>query len=60
VTGAAHCQLTPFWARRLGKAKLHARQVSKRGGELWCVDRGERVEIAGHAVKFLEGVIELP
>lgn len=60
VTGSAHCTLVPYWSKRLGKSRLFARQVSKRGGELWCEDRGERVEIAGHAVKFLEGVIELP
>ena len=60
VTGSAHCTLVPYWSRRLGKTSLFARQVSRRGGELWCEDRGERVAIAGHAVKFLEGVIELP
>ena len=60
VTGSAHCTLIPYWSERLGRATLRARQVSARGGELWCEDRGERVEIAGHAVKFLEGVIELP
>lgn len=59
VTGAAHCQLTPYWARRLGKPHLHARQVSKRGGELWCEDRGERVTLAGHAVGYLRGKIEV-
>jgi PhzF family phenazine biosynthesis protein len=59
VTGRAHCTLIPFWSKRLGKTKLHARQISKRGGELWCEDRGERVTIAGKAVKFLEGEIEV-
>jgi len=59
VTGAAHCQLAPFWAQRLGRPKLHARQVSKRGGELWCEDRGRRVTIAGDAVDYLTGTIEL-
>ena len=59
VTGAAHCQLVPYWARRLGRRKLHARQVSKRGGELWCEDRGERVTLAGDAVDYLEGTIEV-
>jgi PhzF family phenazine biosynthesis protein len=59
VTGSAHCTLVPYWSKRLGKARLFARQVSKRGGELWCEDRGDRVRIAGHAVKFLEGVIEI-
>ena len=59
VTGSAHCTLVPYWAKRLGKTSLFARQVSKRGGELWCEDRGDRVAIAGHAVKFLEGLIEI-
>ncbi|MBI3932908.1 MAG: PhzF family phenazine biosynthesis protein [Acidobacteria bacterium] len=59
VTGSAHCTLVPYWARRLGKARLRARQVSARGGELFCERRGERVLIAGHAVKYLEGMIEV-
>jgi PhzF family phenazine biosynthesis protein len=59
VTGSAHCALTPFWAARLGKKDLKAYQVSKRGGELFCSDRGERVTIAGRAVKYMEGTITL-
>lgn len=59
VTGSAHCTLVPYWAKRLGKAKLHARQVSPRGGELYCEQRGERVLIAGRAVRFLEGTIQI-
>ena len=59
VTGSAHCTLVPYWSKRLGKKSLFARQVSARGGELWCEDRGERVSIAGHCVKYLEGTIEL-
>jgi len=57
VTGSAHTVLTPFWAKRLGKTKLAARQISARGGELACEDRGERVGIAGRAVLYLEGTI---
>jgi len=60
VTGSAHCTLVPYWARRLGKRTLHARQVSARGGELFCEDLGERVILAGHAAPFLEGTIEVP
>ena len=60
VTGSAHCTLVPYWSRRLGKSSLFARQVSARGGELWCEDRGERVAIAGRCVKYLEGTIEVP
>ena len=57
VTGAAHCQLVPWWSERLAKPELFARQVSARGGELWCEARGERVTLAGQAVDYLEGVI---
>ncbi|MCA9648591.1 MAG: PhzF family phenazine biosynthesis protein [Myxococcales bacterium] len=60
VTGSAHCNLTPYWAERLGKASLRARQVSARGGELGCTLRGDRVELAGRAALYLEGTIELP
>jgi PhzF family phenazine biosynthesis protein len=59
VTGSAHCILIPYWAKRLGKKQLRARQVSRRGGELICEDRGERVSIAGKAVLYLEGAIIL-
>jgi PhzF family phenazine biosynthesis protein len=59
VTGSAHCTLIPYWSRRLGKASLFARQISKRGGELWCEDRGERVTIAGYCARFMEGTISL-
>jgi predicted PhzF superfamily epimerase YddE/YHI9 len=59
VTGSAHCTLIPYWAKRLGKKKLHAHQVSSRGGELWCEDRGDRVTISGKAVRYLEGSIYL-
>ncbi len=57
VTGSAHCILTPFWARRLGKQRLTAQQVSKRGGDLVCELAGDRVRIAGRAVLYLEGTI---
>jgi len=59
VTGSAHSTLTPFWSERLGKRVLHARQVSKRGGELFCEDRGDRVTIGGKAVIYLQGEINL-
>lgn len=55
VTGSAHCTLTPYWSERLRKTTLHARQVSARGGELWCALAGDRVKIAGHAVTYLRG-----
>lgn len=59
VTGSAHCTLVPYWARRLAKQTLFAHQVSRRGGELVCEDRGSRVRIGGHAVTFAEGSILL-
>ena len=59
VTGSAHCTLTPYWARRLGKSKLFAKQISKRVGELWLEDRGERVTIAGQCARFMEGAITI-
>jgi predicted PhzF superfamily epimerase YddE/YHI9 len=59
VTGSAHCSLIPYWSKRLGKNKLHAYQVSPRGGELWCEDRGGRVTISGKAARFFEGTIFL-
>jgi PhzF family phenazine biosynthesis protein len=59
VTGSAHCTLIPYWADKLGKTTLHARQVGRRGGELFCKLNGDRVEIAGHAALFLRGTIQL-
>jgi len=59
VTGSAHTSLTPYWSKILGKKRLTARQLSSRGGELICEDKGERVEISGHAVTYLKGEIRL-
>jgi PhzF family phenazine biosynthesis protein len=55
ATGSTHCALVPYWSKRMGKRTLHARQLSKRGGELFCEDRGERVGIGGNAVTYVEG-----
>jgi PhzF family phenazine biosynthesis protein len=60
VTGSAHCTLVPYWSERLGKTRLRARQISERGGELLCEQRGERVGLSGHAVLYSEGHINLP
>ncbi len=57
VTGSAHCTLVPYWAARLRKSKLMAKQLSARGGDLLCELRGERVIIAGNAVEYLSGEI---
>ena len=59
VTGSAHCTLIPYWSRRLGRKRLHARQMSRRGGELFCEDRGARVTISGRAVLYLKGTITM-
>jgi PhzF family phenazine biosynthesis protein len=59
VTGSAHCTLVPYWAERLGKADLHTFQLSNRGGELFCIDRGDRVSIGGRCVTYLSGSIIL-
>ncbi len=59
VTGSAHCTLVPYWAERLGKRKLSARQLSRRGGELDCELRHDRVLIGGRAVEYLRGEITL-
>lgn len=59
VTGSAHCTLAPFWAERLGKTSLVARQISPRTGALMCEVAGERVMIGGHAVTYLVGEIEV-
>jgi PhzF family phenazine biosynthesis protein len=57
VTGSTHCSLAPYWGQRLGKKSLHARQVSKRGGELWCEVKDDRVILKGNAVLTMRGEI---
>ena len=57
VTGATHCSLIPYWAEQLGKEKLYARQLSARGGELFCELNGERVKIGGNAALYMKGEI---
>jgi len=59
VTGSAHCTLIPYWADRLGRRKLHARQLSSRGGELYCEDKGERVAIGGRAITYSSGALHI-
>jgi PhzF family phenazine biosynthesis protein len=59
VTGSAHCALTPYWAKRLSKAELHARQLSERGGELWCKLQEDRVILKGQAVLTMQGSLEI-
>ncbi len=59
VTGSAHCTSVPYWAERLGKNELHARQISARGGELFCELVGDRVRMAGRAVLYMQGEIRI-
>lgn len=59
VTGAAHCMLAPYWAKRLGKTAFRARQLSRRGGEIICRLVRDRVELEGACVFYLEGTAEI-
>ena len=59
VCGSAHCELTPYWSAKLRKNSLTARQVSRRGGELRCQMQGDRVNLSGQAVLFMEAVIHI-
>lgn len=58
-TGSARCTLIPYWAGRLARTKLHARQLSRRGGELFCEHRGDRVGIGGRAVTYASGFLHV-
>lgn len=59
VTGSAYTKLTPYWSKRTGKQVMNARQVSSRGGNLQCTLKGDRVYIAGKAVLYLSGSIDI-
>ncbi len=59
VTGSSHCVLVPYWSNVLHKNELHALQVSKRGGELFCLYASARVKIAGRATLYMEGTITI-
>jgi predicted PhzF superfamily epimerase YddE/YHI9 len=59
VTGSAHCVLAPYWANRLGKTSFRAFQASPRGGEVACRLKGDRVELEGSCVFYLEGQVEI-
>jgi PhzF family phenazine biosynthesis protein len=59
VTGSAHAQVVPFWAQRLGRSTLQARQLSKRGGTLLCSYRGDRVTLSAPARLYMSGEIEI-
>lgn len=59
VTGSAHCGLTPYWSKRLGKPKLRAAQLSARGGSVLCEDQGDKVLLGGKVARYLTGNIEV-
>jgi len=59
VTGSAHCTLIPYWTKHLSKTKMIARQLSRRGGQIYCSDAGDRVKIGGRAKTFMHGYIEV-
>ena len=59
VTSSAHSQLIPFWAEKLGKKKMHANQLSQRGGEIWCGYWGDRVTMTGQCVFYMKGEIDI-
>jgi PhzF family phenazine biosynthesis protein len=59
VTGGAHTMLAPYWAKRLGKQVFRAFQASRRGGEIICRLVGDRIEMEGHCVFYLEGEVEI-
>ncbi len=59
VTGSAHSQLIPFWSEKLGKNILQAKQISSRGGDIYCEFHGDRVIMAGNCVFYMKGEIEI-
>lgn len=59
VTGSAHSQLIPFWSEKLNKTKMQARQLSRRGGQLWVEQKGDRVQMGGKCVFYMKGEISI-
>lgn len=59
VTGSAHCNLIPYWSEKLGTNKFFAKQLSKRGGNIWCEHKGDRVLMSGNCVLFMTGEISI-
>jgi PhzF family phenazine biosynthesis protein len=59
VTGSAHSQLIPFWSEKLGKNKMRAKQLSRRGGDIYCEQNGDRVVIGGECAFYMKGEISL-
>ena len=59
VTGSAHSQLIPFWSEKLGKNKMQAKQLSKRGGDIYCEQNGDRVVIGGECAFYMKGEVSI-
>ena len=59
VTGSAHCLLVPYWARLLGRSSLYGKQISQRGGELWCTLAADQVTLAGYVAPYLVGELDV-
>jgi PhzF family phenazine biosynthesis protein len=59
VTGSAHCSIIPYWSQKLGAAKIYAKQLSKRGGDLWCEYKGDRVLMSGTCILYLTGEVTI-
>ncbi|UTR09998.1 PhzF family phenazine biosynthesis protein [Evansella sp. LMS18] len=59
VTGSTHCTLVPYWKQQLGKNEFKAKQLSERGGKIYCTDLGDKIKLAGQAVTYLEGYITI-
>ena len=59
VTGSSHCELIPYWSKKLNKKEMIALQISERGGKIHCTDMNDRVLIGGEAITFFRGEIEL-
>ena len=57
ATGASHCLLAPYWSKRLNKNELYSRQISQRGGEMFCKYQDNRVLISGKAVLYMQGIV---
>ncbi len=59
VTGSAHSQLIPYWSKKLNKTEMNALQLSKRGGKIYCEQRGDRVIMAGECIFYMQGEISI-
>ena len=59
VTGSSHCELIPYWSKKINKKEMIAFQISERGGKIYCTNKDNRVLIGGKAVTFLRGEIDL-